>query len=297
MIDERSEGLPAPRAAAHDVTAPNEIGTEPAASFTREEIETMTHPRRRTRWLELAAVLSPIMILVLWEFLAFTELIDKRFIPAPSTILDTAIDKIQDGTIPINAYHSLQRAVIGFAIGAIPGLALGLAMGMFRTPRLIVAPIVAALYPIPKIAIFPILLLIFGLGDASKWAIVAIGVFFLMFYNTLSGVLQAPTIYFDVGASAGASRLQIFRTIAFPAALPSIFTGIRLATGTTFILVAASEFVGARSGLGWFIWSSWQTLQVERMYVGIIAISVLGFVTLQVIHLLELRVVPWAHRR
>jgi NitT/TauT family transport system permease protein len=168
---------------------------------------------------------------------------------------------------------------------------------MFRTPRLILSPIIAALYPVPKIAIFPILLLVFGLGDASKWAIVAIGTFFLVFYNTLSGVLQAPPIYFDVGANAGASRIQVFRTIALPAALPSIFTGIRLATGTTFILVAASEFVGARNGLGWFIWSSWQTLQVERMYVGIIAISLLGYLTLQLIHVIEARLIPWAHQR
>jgi NitT/TauT family transport system permease protein len=264
---------------------------------TREEIEARTRPRRRVRAFEIAALLSPLVILIVWVLLAAASLIDRRFIPAPSNIVDTAVDKIADGTVPSNALFSLQRAFIGFVIGAIPGLALGLTLGMFRTPRLLISPIIAALYPVPKIAIFPILLLVFGLGDASKWAIVAIGTFFLVFYNTLGGVLQAPPIYFDVAANAGASRTQIFRTVALPAALPSIFTGVRLAVGTTFILVAASEFVGARNGLGWFIWSSWQTLQVERMYVGIIAISLLGYLTLQLIHLVEARLVPWAHRR
>ena len=102
----------------------------------------------------------------------------------------------------------------------------------------------------------------------SKWAAIAIGAFFLVFYNTLAGVLQIPPIYLDVARNAGASRSQVFRTVALPAAAPDIFTGLRLATGTAFVVLAAVEFVGGRVGLGTFIWSSWQTLQVDRMYLG-----------------------------
>jgi NitT/TauT family transport system permease protein len=301
VIGGRSNGLPS-QPGTPSASYPAEAGLDPAAVadpplLTREHVESRTRPRRGARLLESLALLSPVVILLAWEVLSVTNTIDRRFFPAPSQIADTFTARLQDGTIAFHAAASLQRAVVGFALGAVPGIALGLALGMFRVPRLLLGPIVAALYPVPKIAIFPLLLLVFGFGDASKWAIVAIGVFFLTFYNTLGGVLQIPAIYFDVGRNAGASRWQAFRGIAFPASLPSIFTGIRLATGTTFIVLAASEFVGARSGLGYFIWSSWQTLQVERMYVGIIVISVLGYVTLQLVNLLESRVVPWAARR
>jgi NitT/TauT family transport system permease protein len=299
VIEGRSEGLPVTtgagaRAAGGRPERYQSVGEE---LLSRPEIEARARPRRRTRVLEALALLSPLVILLAWEIASVTNFIDRRFFPAPSQIVDTFVAKLEDGTLGFHALASLQRAVIGFALGAFPGVTLGLALGLFRGPRLVLGPIVAALYPVPKIAIFPLLLLIFGFGDPSKWAIVAIGVFFLTFYNTLGGVLQVPPIYFDVAANAGASRAQVFRGVAFPAALPSIFTGIRLATGTTFIVLAASEFVGARSGLGYFIWASWQTLQVERMYVGIIVISVLGYLTLQLINLIEGRVIPWAHRR
>ena len=99
-------------------------------------------------------------------------------------------------------------------------------------------------------------MLIFGLGDPSKWAAIAIGAFFLVFYNTLSGVLQIPAIYLDVAPQRpGVSRLQVFRTVALPAALPNVFNGLRLADGTSFVVLVAAEFVGAETGLGMFIWS------------------------------------------
>lgn len=98
----------------------------------------------------------------------------------------------------------------------------------------------------------------------------------------------------DVAKNAGASRLQTFRHIAFPAALPSIFTGLKLAAGTSYIIIAAAEFLGARSGVGFFIWASWQTFAVSRMFVGIVVISVLGYLTIQAIEALERRLVPWA---
>ncbi len=173
---------------------------------------------------------------------------------------------------------------------------MGLLLGMFRVPRLLLGPVFAALYPVPKLALLPLLLVIFGLGDASKWAAIAIAAFFLVFYNTLAGVMQIPPIYLDVARNAGASRFQVFRTLALPAALPDVFTGLRLATGTAFVVLAAVEFVGARSGLGSFIWTSWNTLQVDKMYLGIIVLTVLGYLAILLVNWLEGRLVPWAPR-
>jgi NitT/TauT family transport system permease protein len=115
-----------------------------------------------------------------------------------------------------------------------------------------------------------------------------------MFHNTLNGVRQTPQIYLDVAQNAGASRLQTFARIAIPAALPSIFTGLRLSAGTAYIVIAATEFLGARSGVGFFIWASWQVFAVARMFVGIVVISLMGYLTLLALELLERRRVPWA---
>src|SRR6185436_19074116 len=145
---------------------------------------------------------------------------------------------------------------VGYLMGAMPGIAIGLLLGLSRPFRRVLGPIFSALYPVPKIAILPLILLIFGVGDASKFVVIAIGVFFLMLYNTMSGVMQTPQIYLDVARNAGATRVQTFTRIAFPAALPSIFTGLKLAAGSSYIIIAAAEFLGARSGVGFFIWAS-----------------------------------------
>jgi NitT/TauT family transport system permease protein len=266
----------------------------PADEATREEVLQAVRPRKRERWFTFASYFSPLVILLIWEGSSRGELIDQRFFPPPSSIIDTFWEQLTDGRLPEHVRATLKRVAVGYAMGAIPAVALGILLGTFRWPRQIVTPIFAALYPIPKIAIFPLLLLIFGIGDMSKQVAVAIGVFFLVFYNTLSGVLQVPQIYTDVARSSGASRLQTFRTVSFPASLPNIFTGLRLAAGTAFIVIAAAEFVGARSGLGYFIWISWTTLAVSKMYVGIVVISVLGYIATLAITLLERRVVRWS---
>jgi NitT/TauT family transport system permease protein len=261
-----------------------------------EDVEQRVRTRRRERWGERLALLSPIVILLVWEVLSSTNTIDKRFFPPPSSIVDELHENLDNGKLLGHVRDSLSRILIGFLIGSGLGLVVGLALGMFRLPRLILGPVFAALYPVPKIAIFPLLLIIFGLGDASKWAAIAIGAFFLVFYNTLGGVLQIPTIFLDVARNAGASRLQVFRTVALPAALPDVFTGLRLATGTSFVILAAAEFVGAKSGLGVFIWTSWMTLQVDRMYLGIVVLALLGYLSITFVSWLEARLVPWAAR-
>ncbi len=264
------------------------------AEATREDVLRAVRPKARERWLGIASYFSPLVILLVWEAAARLELINPLFFPPPSSIVDTMWEQITEERLPEHVRATVKRVAIGYAMGAIPAIALGILLGTFRWPRQVVSPILAALYPVPKIAIFPLLLLVFGIGDMSKQVAVAIGVFFLVFYNTLSGVLQVRQIFNDVARSSGASRLQTFRTVSFPAALPNIFTGLRLAAATSFIVIAAVEFVGARSGLGYFIWISWTTLSVAKMYVGIVAISAIGYLTTLAITLIERRTVPWS---
>ncbi len=263
-------------------------------SLSPKDIERLKAPARRENVYRILSYFSPLLLLLLWEIAAQAALIDRRFFPPPSAIAGTAWQMIVSLELFDHIGATLQRVWIGYAIGAVPGVLLGLILGLSAPMRRVLGPIFAALYPVPKIAILPLILLIFGVGDASKYVVIAIGVFFLMFYNTLGGVKQIPQIYLDVARNAGATKFQTFRRIALPSALPSIFTGLKLAAGSSYIIIAAAEFLGARSGVGFFIWASWQTFAVSRMFVGIVVISAMGYLTILALEALERRVVPWA---
>lgn len=264
------------------------------AKLTDEQLRQLKAPAKRERLFRTISYFSPILLLLLWEIASQLNVIDRRFFPPPSAIAGTAWQMVVSLEIFDHIGATLRRVSVGYVMGAVPGILLGLILGLSQPARRVLGPIFAALYPVPKIAILPLILLIFGVGDASKFVVIAIGVFFLMLYNTMGGVMQTPQIYLDVAKNAGATRLQTFFRIALPSALPNIFTGLRLAAGSSYIIIAAAEFLGARSGVGFFIWASWQTFAVSRMFVGIVVISALGYFTILALEALERRFVPWA---
>jgi NitT/TauT family transport system permease protein len=245
----------------------------------------------------LMSVAAPAGVFVAWELLADLHLIDTRFFPAPSSIAGTFGTLLQNGVLVANTAISLERLFFGFLLGAIPALAIGLAMGLYRPVRVLVEPLILGTYPVPKSAILPLILLIFGLGEPSKIVMVAIGVFYPVVINTVSGVLQIPKIYLDVGHNFGAGRWNMFRTIALPGALPFIMTGVKLGAGMGLILIAIAEMIGAQSGLGYMIWNAWQILSVNTMYVGLITIAVLGFALTLLLNEVERLVIPHRQER
>jgi ABC-type nitrate/sulfonate/bicarbonate transport system permease component len=243
------------------------------------------------------AVVSPLALLVLWEALTRAGVLDDRFFPAPTEIASTFVDVAKSGELWDNTWVSVRRVVLGLLLGGIPALAIGLCMGLYRPVRAALDPLVAATYPIPKSAIVPLLLLIFGLGEMSKVVMVAIGAFFPIVMNTSAGVREISPMYHDVGRTFGASRWQTFRTIAFPGALPLIMTGVRLAIGLALILIVIAEMIGAKSGLGYMIWNAWQIFAVPTMYVGLVTVSVLGVVFTLALTELERVLIPWRRMR
>jgi len=242
---------------------------------------------------QLVSILSPMLFIALWEIAVRTQLLDWRFFPAPSSIAGRFSDLVASGELLMHVAISVKRVFLGFVFGAAPALALGLVMGLSRWVRAAVNPLVAATYPIPKSAIVPLMLLIFGLGDASKIALVAIGVFYLVLINTTAGVMTIERIYLEAGRNFGAGRLQLFLTVALPGALPLIFTGLRLGMGIGLILIVIAEVVGARSGIGYLIWQAWTIFDVERMYVGLVVIAILGWVTTLAFDYTERLLIPW----
>jgi ABC-type nitrate/sulfonate/bicarbonate transport system permease component len=245
----------------------------------------------------LTGVLSPLLLLLLWEACARTGLIDTRFFPAPTSIAAKLVELAESGELWTDLSASLQRLLWGTLVGGIPALAIGIVMGLYRPVRAAIDPLISATYPVPKSAILPLVLLIFGLGETSKIVMVALGVFYPVVINTVTGVQQIDKIYLDVGKNFRASRWQTFRTIALPGALPSIMAGIKLGIGMGLILIAISEMVGSKNGIGFMIWDAWQVLSVETMYVGLVVISILGFVLTLILNEIEGWVLPWKQER
>jgi NitT/TauT family transport system permease protein len=241
----------------------------------------------------LLAVGSPIALLVIWEVLVWAKAVDARFVPAPSTIFVAGWEMIRSGELWEHVGASLVRLVAGFFVGVVPGIALGLLMGLNRYVRAALDPLVAATYPIPKIAILPLLMLAFGIGEASKIAIIAIAVIYLALINTMLGVMTLDRIYFEVARNYGAPWRKLFTRVIIPGALPHIFAGLRLALGVSLIVIVGAEFVAAKSGIGFLIWTSWESLLIEKMFVGIIVITVLGVAFTAALKEVERLCIPW----
>lgn len=251
-------------------------------------------PGKATSGLErVVRLTSPVGLLVVWEILSRLGALDQRFFPPPSIILRDFFDYLKSGELIDGAGVTLFRVVVGFAMGGTPGIVLGLLAGTNRFARAALNPIIGAAYPIPKIAILPLVILIFGVGNTTLFVVVAIGVFFPVMINTARSVLAIEPIYFDVGKNVGASRVRQFFTIALPGAVPGIASGIRVAWGMALLIIVGSEFIASRSGLGYLIYDGWQTFQVGKLYAGLITISIIGVMSFALFEWLERILVPW----
>lgn len=239
------------------------------------------------------AILSPLAVVALWQFASNMGWTNQRYVPSPLAIAQAGWDLALSGRLAIDIGASLRRLAIGFVLGAVPGILLGMIMGLNRWVRAAIDPLIAALYPIPKIAILPLLMLAFGLGDASKVAVVAMSVLFLTVINTTTGVVQLDRIYFEVARNYGTPWYKLFTRVILPGALPVIFAGLRISLGVSLVVLVGAEFVASDAGIGYLIWASWQTLVVENMFVGIIVITVLGVLSTLFLHEVERLLVPW----
>lgn len=251
--------------------------------------------RSGRRATELAlTILAPVTVLALWELLSRTGTIDSRFWPAPSSLVSTFRHLLLDGDLVGDVRATLFRVLGGFLLGAVPGVLLGLAMGLFWPIRVFLMPIATTIYALPKISLLPLVLISFGRGEASKLFMVALSIFFLVVLSTMSGVLAIDQPYRDVARNLNASRWQTFLTVAFPGAMPATFTGLRLALGFALIVIVGTEFLSpGDGGVGNLIWESWQVLRIRDMFVGLIVTGLIGWVLTLALDLIERLVIPW----
>jgi NitT/TauT family transport system permease protein len=194
-----------------------------------------------------------------------------------------------------HVWATLGRVGVGFVIGAIPGILLGVIMGVNRTVRLMLDTTLSAIYVLPKIAIFPIVMLVFAdpFGEGPKIAVVALSVFFLMAINTMAGVRDIDPVFLMAGRNYGARGVALLWHVILPAAMPVIFAGLRLALGTALIVIISIEFLRAKQGVGYMTFYYWEILNPEKMYAGLVVVMILGVVLTYGLQWLQHRLMPW----
>lgn len=260
-----------------------------------EEIEREEWERQKVkqRLKQVMTIASPVFILLLWELLSQTELIDSRFFPPPTAIVATFFNMIQTGTLFDHLSISLMRILGGFILGVIPGIVLGLLMGMYAPFRHFFQPLVMAIMPIPTLALLPIIIIIFGIGETSKLVTIAGSVFFPVVINTAAGVMNIEHIYVDVAKNYGANSKDFFFKIALPGSLPVMLEGIQMGQAIALLTIVAAEMMGANEGIGYLIWTSYKAFVLTEMYVGLILISFFGYFFSLLLRWLQAKLLPW----
>lgn len=246
-------------------------------------------PQRR-RFAGLAVLL---VVLGLWQAGSSAGLISPILVPSPAEVLRALWQLIVTGEIFGHLTASLYRLGIGGALGVSAGIAVGLAAGIFSLARSTGLPVVAALYPIPKIALLPLFILWFGIGEPAKIATIAFGTFFPMVIATAGGVDAVDRTLIRMAQSFGLSTGQIVRHVILPATLPAILPGLRIAASTGIVLLVAAEMIGAEKGLGAFVLLAGNLMATDRLLAGVVVLSLLGLCLSAAIGWLERRLLGW----
>lgn len=239
------------------------------------------------------SIISLLGFLLIWEAICRCGIISTLFLPSPSQIIAAFMDMLSNGEIAASLTASLYRILLGFVIGSLFGLSIGMLTGISALANKIGTPILNALYPIPKIALLPLFILWLGIGELSKITIIALGVFFPVAMNTYSGAKNVDTLLIKVAVSFNASPWKIIKTVIFPGSLPMIFTGLRLAAGTSLLLLVAAEMIAAQVGIGALILHYGDLMITDRLMAGVLLLSLLGLLFNILLHWLERRAIPW----
>ena len=240
-----------------------------------------------------AGTLALLGLLALWQAASSAGLVSPIFAPSPVDVARSLWAMLQSGELAAHLAASLGRFLSGFAIGGTAGVAFGLAVGLSSVMRAPGATVVAALFPIPKIALLPLFILWFGIGEASKVATIAFGTFFPTVIATYGAVDNVDRSLVRMGRSFALSPAAIVAKIILPGAVPGILSGLRIAASIGVVLLVAAEMIGAEQGLGALVLAAGNLMQSDRLLAGVVVLSMLGLLIAAVIGAAERRLLRW----
>lgn len=251
------------------------------------------HGSRRRAMEAASAVLVPLVLLGLWQLAATRGWIDERLYPAPTTIVEEGRRLFDNGRLGRDLRATLNLLFRGYVIGCLAGFVVGALMGVSRFARKALEPLLTGLYTVPKLALLPLFLGMFGLGSGPKIALVVVTVFFFVWIQTMEAFATVPEGYLEAARSLGVSRTEMFVHVRLPAALPQLFVALRVAISVGILVIIAAEFVIGSEGLGFLINSARQVFIYSQAYVGIVVAAILGVVLSSLITFIGRRCTPW----
>jgi NitT/TauT family transport system permease protein len=271
----------------------------PAATPKAPTESNRSEPRAATAWLVkydkyLYGAAGIALFLFLWWFATKTEVLDPKFLTPPQTVFTELIHGFSEGgALREQVWPSLRRGIFGFLIALALGVFFGVLVGSIRVLGKLAEPVLLFFRSLSILALFPVFLLFFGIGEQSKIAIVAWAAFWPIFINTTNAVKGVEKILINAARTLGAGRVYIFTRIVLPAAIPNIFPGIRLGASYAFTALVAAEYLGATEGIGIYIRSSQEGYQIPAMYSGIVVLGVIGVAINLILAGVEKRVTAW----
>ncbi|MFT4090189.1 MAG: ABC transporter permease [Asticcacaulis sp.] len=236
---------------------------------------------------------TPILLLLIWEVCARTGLIPARILAAPSTVAGTLFEMILSGELPSNLLVSLGRAALGLGIGAGLGIVLGLIAGLSRQGEASIDPLMQIKRTIPVLALTPLFIVWFGIGEASKLALIAFATVFPVYLNLYGGIRQVDPRLLDMARSFGLSRFEIIRKVVLPAALPSLLIGLRYALSISILVLVVAEQINATAGLGYLVNNARDFMRTDIIVVCLMVYAVLGLLAEQLVKFIERQALVW----
>lgn len=236
-----------------------------------------------------------VIFLLLWEFGTqyLLEPTRKVFLPPLHVVLGALWDLARTGQLQEHLQASLTRSVVGFGLAVVAGVVLGIAIAWYDGLREVLTPLLELFRNTAALALLPVFTLLLGIGELSKVSIVAFAAFFPVLLNTVAGVRTVDPLLVRAARTLGLSNLQLFVKVVLPSAVPTIFTGIRMAGTASILVLIAAEMVGAKAGLGYLIVNAQSSFQIPQMYAGILTVSVFGLVVNTALVRLERHFSAW----
>ncbi|WP_396655845.1 ABC transporter permease [Microbacterium sp.] len=238
----------------------------------------------------------PVLLLIVWEIATRTGLLDPRFFIPMGDVVLTTIDQLFNGRLGSDLLITLGRLGLAFALAAATGIALGIASGNWRVVEWLTRPITDTIYPLPKIAILPLFIIIVGRGEFAFVLTAFATAFFQITISTRSSVRNVDPELLEAGRNFGAHGIRYFTRLLFPAIAPAVFNGLRLGMATCLITLVAAEFVGADSGLGSMIYRAGQQFAMDQVYAGLVIVGVIGLLVNLLFRAAEPLLLPWQKR-
>lgn len=257
-------------------------------------------PKRRPQpqqdtglWARLSVWLVPVTIVVVWQLLVGTGAVSARILPTPWGVVSAAWDLLLSGDLLRDVGVSARRALTGLLIGGGIGLVLGFLNGVFRPFERLFDSTLQMVRTVPHLALLPLVILWFGIGEPARIFLISLGVFFPLYLNTFYGIRQVDLNLTEMGRAYGLSTWGLLRHVILPGALPSILVGLRYALGIMWLTLVVAEMNAATSGIGFLTATAREFMRTDVLTFSVVLYALLGKLADVVARLLERRLLPW----